>query len=304
MKASEALTRYLDSLDNHRAERTIDTYRQSIEKFIALVGDVELTRASYALFLDKIKALNKSSQSIYRTAVLGMFAFVADNDNQLDYAGILRDNRRLRERVGRSVISIDLDPINRVIAYCESLVVYADDVIAMRDRALILTLADTGLRISEACNLTRGSLNWREGRALVSGKGNVTDIVRFSERSIKAMQEYFVTRKDGASGKPLSSLPIFARHDDGAGKTIQPITTSGAWHAIKERIKEAGVDPKTIRVHDFRHYFVTLIVIQTGNIKLAQELARHKNISVTQWYAHMDGVADRVYDDVFNQREK
>ena len=38
-----------------------------------------------------------------------------------------------------------------------------------------------------------------------------------------------------------------------------------------------------------------------GNLRLAQELARHKNIAITQRYAHLsDDDLDRGYHEIFN----
>jgi len=50
-----------------------------------------------------------------------------------------------------------------------------------------------------------------EGKAVIIGKGNRQDVVRFSIRSTKALQEYLHERAqyDGASGKTLTSLPLF-----------------------------------------------------------------------------------------------
>ena len=57
----------------------------------------------------------------------------------------------------------------------------------------------------------------------------------------------------------------------------------------------------TITPHSFRHYFVTTVLRASGNMKLAQELARHSSIAITQRYAHLsDDELDRGYDDIFN----
>jgi site-specific recombinase XerD len=300
MMIYEAVPHYLKGLENSCSPRTITTYGQALKKFASLVGGekVPLTHDTFILFIDKIKDLNKSSQGIYRTAVLGLFDCASGLDTSIDYAAVVRYNHKNKRKPGRSITDVELEPINQVLKYCEGI---RGDVFVMRDRALILTLADTGLRISEACDLTRGGVNWLNGRAIVTGKGDVTDVVRFSIRSMKALQEYFIERKDGSSGKPLASLPLFSRHDDGAGGKLAALTTSGAWQAIKHRIHDAGIDPKSIRVHDFRHYFVSVIVMLTGDIKMAQTLARHKNITVTQRYAHLDGKADEAYDKIFNR---
>jgi integrase len=107
---------------------------------------------------------------------------------------------------------------------------------------------------------------------------------------------------DGSSGRTLASLPLFARHDRGAGKKIKPITTTTGRNIVANRVSQAlGAEAVgTITPHSFRHYFVTVILRGSGNLKLAQELARHKNISVTQRYAHLsDDELDKGYYDVF-----
>jgi integrase len=56
-----------------------------------------------------------------------------------------------------------------------------------------------------------------------------------------------------------------------------------------------------ITPHSFRHYFVTTVLKGSGgNLKLAQELARHQNIQVTQRYAHLsDDELDKGYMNIF-----
>ena len=168
----------------------------------------------------------------------------------------------------------------------------------------MLTLVDTGLRISEACSLKRGDLDWLEQRAVIIGKGDKQAIVRFSNRSIEALKDYLYERAgiDPNSRVPLTSQPLFARHDIRASRKIKPISAGGMWKAIKSRMTEAGVDRRLVRIHDFRHYFVTMTYLAKGNLKLSQELARHESISTTNRYAHFGGEADIAYDEIFNSK--
>jgi hypothetical protein len=49
-----------------------------------------------------------------------------------------------------------------------------------------------------------------------------------------------------------------------------------------------------------RHYFVTIVLRASGNLKVAQALARHSNISTTSLYAHLaDEELDKVYWETF-----
>jgi integrase/recombinase XerC len=180
---------------------------------------------------------------------------------------------------------------------------------ALRDRAFLITLADTGLRVHEACNLRRGDIDWNEGRAVIIGKGDKQAVVRFSNRSLSALKEYLTERSllDGGSGRPLSSLPLFARHDKGAGKKVKPITTTTGRNIVSERVQQAlGKNAEgRITPHSFRHYFVTTVLRASGNLKLAQELARHASIQVTQRYAHLsDDELDKGYHEIFEKKVK
>jgi len=163
---------------------------------------------------------------------------------------------------------------------------------------------DTGLRISEACSLKRGDIDWLESRAIIIDTGNKQAIVRFSNRSIHALEGYLRKRAnvEPNSRKPLASQPLFARHDIRASKTIRPVSAGGMWKAIKDRMTEAGIDRHLVRIHDFRQYFVTMTYLATGNLKLSQELARHGGISTTNRYAHFGSEADEAYDEIFNKK--
>jgi len=180
---------------------------------------------------------------------------------------------------------------------------------AYRDRAFILTLADTGFRVHEACNLRRGDVDWNEGRAIIIGKGNKQAVVRFTSRAMQAIKEYLSQRAtlDGNSGRQLATLPLFARHDKGAGKKVKPMTPTTGRNIVRERVEQfLGAEMAgRITPHSFRHYFVTSILRGTGNLRYAQALARHENIETTKRYTHLaDDELDKAYYEVFEKDKK
>ncbi len=124
-----------------------------------------------------------------------------------------------------------------------------------------------------------------------------------------ALMDYLKERSknDGNTGKPLASLPIFARHDRGAGTKTKPMTTTTGRNIVTDRVREF-LGPEavgTITPHSFRHYFVTRVLKASGNLKLAQELARHRNIAVTQRYAHLsDDELDKGYWNAIEEKRK
>ncbi len=288
-----------------RSPRTITTYRNALEQFIQIVGeDAPLNTETYIRFLRAIQDRAPATQLVYRTAVKRFFAFLrVGNWTELKEA-----TEHYSRRQGKRIVHFDREAIEKIITSYEQIQLELPDVLdrltLLRDRAFILTLADTGLRISEACALHRGDVDWNEGRAIIIGKGDKQAIVRFSRRALNALRDYLQERDRHypPARIPLTSQPLFARHDRRASKRLRPITAGAMWKAIKRRMAEAGVDPHRVRIHDFRHYFVTLTYLAKGNLKLSQELARHESISTTSRYAHFSGELDQAYDEIFNQK--
>jgi integrase len=105
----------------------------------------------------------------------------------------------------------------------------------------------------------------------------------------------------------LDSLPIFARHDKGAGKKVKPVTTTTGRRIVQQRVAQFLGQEQVGKItpHSFRHYFITCVLRGSGNLKLAQKMARHKNIQVTERYAHLsDDELDKAFYEIFEKRKK
>lgn len=317
----EAMDQYLENTSMARSENTARTYRNAISAFRATLAEhgypvkstqiEEIAEDAISWFAADLKAYSPATERLYLTAATGFYEYlVAERLADINLPKVHLLIRQRARRPGIRLPQFLRDDIEVIIEYAINLVNRlcedeTDQMRNLRDRAFLLTLADTGLRVHEACKLRRGDIDWDEQRAVIVGKGNRQAVIRFSQRSITALKDYLKARSilDGASGKPLSTLPLFSRHDKGAGKKVKPITTRTGQNIIAERVRECLGESSvgSITPHSFRHYFVTTVLRASGNLKLAQELARHRNIAVTQRYAHLsDDELDRGYDGIFN----
>jgi integrase/recombinase XerC len=318
----DTMNSYLEMIQLSRSEHTARTYRNALKSFRSTLADhgypvnstqiSELTEDAIAWFAADLKAFSPATERLYLTSAKGYFEYlVAERLVDLNLPRINLLTRQRARRPGVRLPQFPRDEIESVIEYANNIDLnYIEEMQLkmhiLRDRAFLLTLADTGLRVHEACKLRRGDIDWNERQAVITGKGNKQAVVRFSERSIRALKDYLIARAtiDGASGRPLTSLPLFARHDRGAGKKVKTITTRTGQNIINQRVKECLGEGAvgTITPHSFRHYFVTTVLLASGNMKLAQELARHSSISITQRYAHLnDDELDRGYHEIFNK---
>ncbi len=322
---SQVINEYIQTVSSARSANTGRTYQNAMHAFKIMLAEhnmppektpiVILSEDAVVWFIAYLKGYSPTTERLYLTALSGFYEYLsAERLCEINLPRIRLLIRQRARKPGQRLPQFPYRDIETVLEYANKIAIIPIEeidiqLINYRDRAFLLTLADTGLRVHEACGLRRGDIDWNEGRAIVIGKGNQQAVVRFSRRCMAAIKDYLLIRAtlDGASGRSLSSLPLFARHDRGAGKKIKPITTTTGRNIVTQRVKEAlGQEAVgTITPHSFRHYFVTVVLRGSGNLKLAQELARHKNIAVTQRYAHLsDDELDKGYWDIFEEKNR
>jgi integrase/recombinase XerC len=323
MNIQQSFKAYIESISLARSANTTRTYANALSAFSATLIDHEIdpeatpvsqTDENWIIFLiSDLNVYAPATERLYLTAVAGWYEFLAaERLASLNLPRVRLLIRRRARRPGQRLPQFPRRAIEEILDYAKNLAAQPSEdrrawLRSLRDRAFLLTLADTGMRVHEACELRRGDVDWPEARAVLIGKGDRQAVVRFSRRAISALKDYLSARAtlDGGSGRPLRSLPLFARHDKGAGKKVLPISTTTGRAIVAQRTRQALGEQAvgSVTPHSFRHYFVTTILRGSGgNLKLAQELARHQSISVTQRYAHLsDDELDRGYHDIFDQ---
>ncbi len=327
---SDVMTAYLRLVERSRSKHTKLSYKNALQVFSEVLRKQSLDPATTPIailsedmlgpLVDHLNVFSPATEQLYLQAVKGFYLYVDSERlapiNQSRVAVLIRQRSRRPGVRYPQFPANDIELLLEKIELVDNLITtteseeMSDNILrAYRDRAFLLTLADTGFRVHEACNLRRGDIDWNEQRALIIGKGDKQAIVRFTNRSLQAIKDYLQQRAsiDGSSGRQLSSLPLFARHDKGAGKKVKPMTPTTGRNIVKERVEQFLGNELVGKItpHSFRHYFVTTVLRGTGNLKIAQELARHKNIQVTQRYTHLsDDELDKAYYDVFERDSK
>ena len=320
---SSVIAEYLDVVKLARSQNTALTYGKALKEFLKVLRKAKidpetspaaiLTEDNISRFVMHLKAFAPATEQLYVRAIARFYKYLAAE--RLAEINLPRMDLLIEQRTRKPGIRLPQFPTNeieRVLDFASNMPSFqaeseVERLRAMRDRAFLLTLADTGLRVHEACNLRRGDIDWNEGRAVIIGKGDKQAVVRFTTRSLRALKDYLSLRAelDGGSGKQLTALPLFARHDKGTGKKIKPITPTTGRNIVADRVQQALGDKAEghITPHSFRHYFVSTILRASGNLKLAQALARHENIQITQRYAHInDDELDKGYYDIFEKK--
>lgn len=155
----------------------------------------------------------------------------------------------------------------------------------IRDKAILLLLYSTGLRVSELVSLNVADVNLKTGEFAVIGKGRKVRTVYLNETAKSALQKYINVRKD-------TFKPLFLRY---SGKELENIDEDGEklrltvrsiQRLVKKYALNAGISVDATP-HTLRHSFATSLLSQGADLRSVQELLGHSNLSTTQIYTHV-----------------
>lgn len=142
---------------------------------------------------------------------------------------------------------------------------------ADRDKAILLTLVDTGVRASELCAFTVGDYNEKRGRLHVQhGKGDKERFVVPGQRTQKALWKYLTSRP---SAKPTD--PLFATRSNGH------MSRDNLYHMIADFGAKVDV---AAHPHKFRHTYAVNFLRRGGNLIQLRDLMGHEDIQTLQAY--------------------
>lgn len=142
----------------------------------------------------------------------------------------------------------------------------------VRDRALLLFLADTGARVGGLVGLRLADLELDHGRAWVTEKGDRRRAVYLTEETVKALRAWLAVRPAGQSNGAAVFVALEGNH--------RPLTREGVTQILRRLKKRAGIEGPA-NPHAFRHAFAREYLKSGGDLASLSDLLGHSDISVT-----------------------
>jgi integrase/recombinase XerD len=169
----------------------------------------------------------------------------------------------------------------------EQLAAMEDAAATERDKLLIRTLADTGVRLSELLGLTRADLieQQRDHYLRVMGKGSRQRLVPVQPRLFARLRRYV----DRGRPKDVSTDRIFItlRKNRTTGD-YEPLGTRAVQELTAALADQAGITDRPVNPHSFRHAFATHCLRRGMNPLQLQTILGHADLSMIQSvYAHL-----------------
>lgn len=146
---------------------------------------------------------------------------------------------------------------------------------ALRDRAILLLLLDTGIRASELTDMRVADVDIRNRRITVTGKGSKTRHLPISPETARAIWRYLTEQRSN----DRITAALFAT-DDG-----QDMSRLSLLQLLNRLGKRAGVSD--VHPHRFRHTFAVLFLRNGGNAFELQMALGHTSLNTVQIYLHL-----------------
>ncbi|WP_244560044.1 tyrosine-type recombinase/integrase [Ensifer aridi] len=146
----------------------------------------------------------------------------------------------------------------------------------IRDRAVRLLLATTGIRNGELRAIHLQDIDWQTGEVFVRRtKGKVDRVVPLLEETCAALADYILRARPKVDSPDLSFTP-----------PVRPFNSASAVSRIvRERLRHTGIElGRRAGAHLLRHSLATRLVGQRRPINEVADLLGHRGINTTALY--------------------
>ncbi|MBY8990925.1 MAG: tyrosine-type recombinase/integrase [Candidatus Lokiarchaeota archaeon] len=261
---------------------TIKAYKYDLDKFIELVGDIDMNspvaRQRIRLFLKKIKDLGYTKKGIGRkiASLRSYFKFLTLNEfiEKNPMSTIKSPKIKLEESLPKF---LDISDIDILFEKLKDRTLFNSRK-SQRYYLIIRVLYSTMARVSELCNIRIRDVDFDQGYIRLRGKGNKERIVPVDKKTLEIFTEYLSNR---ITYDPEEYLIVNTRNQGLSPRLVQ---------ADIKHIKElcGFPDSKIITPHVFRHTGATHLRRSGMDISELQDILGHSSPNTTRIYAKND----------------
>ena len=156
----------------------------------------------------------------------------------------------------------------------------AEELLGLRDRAILETLYSAGLRVSELTGLDVDDVDLDAGCATVRGKGKRERLALLGPHAVAAVRLWLGQRAAIVARRVRAQPALFLN------RSGTRLSSRSVGRLLEKYLAHAGLDPRT-SPHTLRHSFATHLLDAGADIRSVQELLGHRSLSTTQIYTHV-----------------
>ena len=276
---------YLE-IEKNRSAKTIKNYDHYLTRLSDFAGDISINDLNdelirkWRLWLNRLGTnvkdeLDKSTQNYHLIALRNFLKYC----HKRNIDTLAAEKIELASTTRKQVTFLTKDELNRLFNQPN-----VNNVIGLRDRAILELLFSSGMRVSELVSVNRDQINLERGEFTVRGKGQKDRPIFISSEAKNWLIKYMVKRIDTAQ-------PLFIHYSNGHkiidnSGNFKRLTTRSVQRLVNHYALLAGIT-KHVSPHVLRHSFATDLLMNGADIRSVQSMLGHSNIATTQIYTHI-----------------
>jgi len=262
------------------SNNSISAYSRDLQRFSEFLSSrsldvIDFHQDSLDVFINELSKEGLAIGSINRLiSTLRSFYGYLEREHQLNNPMKDIESRKIPLRLPKA---LTIAQITSLIEASSS----EDDIISLRNKAILELLYSTGGRVSEIVGLDLSDIFESNDVRVIKlrGKGGKERVVPMGSFSVKALNDYVVRVRPALQLKNSKgkSEALFLNQRG------TRITRQSAWQIVVDSAKKAGLS-EGISPHVFRHSFATHLLDGGADIRVVQELLGHSSVTTTQIY--------------------
>lgn len=279
----QLLNEYLSvlRLERNLSHNTILSYKNDITNLLRFAEDNNVNDENDIDY----KLLNKFFIMLSDIGISGSSAARYLSSHRGFFSYLLQNNYVQKDPTERIVSPKRVKKLPAVLSFNEiDKMLEAPDtgnILGLRDKALMELMYSSGLRVSEAINITLGDLHFNDELIRVLGKGLKERLIPVGSSAVYWVDQYLVTARPKLEKKLKSKNVLFLN------KRGTKLSRMGVWKIIDRYAVEVEISHE-VHPHTFRHSFATHLLEGGADLRSVQEMLGHADISTTQIYTHID----------------
>ncbi|HEU5375172.1 MAG TPA: tyrosine-type recombinase/integrase [Ktedonobacteraceae bacterium] len=157
---------------------------------------------------------------------------------------------------------------------------------AVRNRAILWLLYDTGIRVSELCALRLEHVDRKQGVLTVWGKGTKERRIAMGQNCQRNL--FFYLDYHRPDEEELAEWGSHGEDHLFLSETRLPLTKNGMTLLFNRLKKRAGITGKRVSPHILRHTFAIRYLVNGGDPFSLQELLGHEDMATVKMYMRMN----------------
>lgn len=279
-----------DCLNRGMTIGSVNSYKYAINNFMSYLKNIniDLLKVDRKIFVEYINFL-RNDKGYSQKTIENQFSAISTFYDYMVYEEMIQKNivNEIRKRYLRRYKNFYGSSEKRMLINVEEMSGFINSIMDIRDKAIAILLAKTGIRRGELIRIEVGDIQWDDYHISLKPTPKRSNRIVFFDGECASILRRWITIRDELHGSSTGALFI--------NNTGKPLDRSGVYNAIRKWAEKYGLYDNNSKkledrfsVHCFRHWFTTWLIRNGMSRDYVKELRGDSRKDAIDIYNHID----------------